>query len=83
MSTKVRSLLMQSIERGDVPKIHKILAENPSLLNDGLDEYGTTALIQAVRFNQVEVVRYLLANPGIDVNRTDNGRGFPHHPDDT
>lgn len=34
----VRSLLMQSIERGDVPKIHKIIAENPTLLNDGLDE---------------------------------------------
>jgi hypothetical protein len=53
----------------DLKKVKEILSQYPSLLNEGLDEYGYTSLIIASNCSSVSVVEYLLSCDGIEVNK--------------
>jgi ankyrin repeat protein len=54
---------------GDLEKVKSILSENPSFLNEGLDEFGYTALYLASEYNHSSIVSFLLEQENIDVNK--------------
>jgi ankyrin repeat protein len=62
--------LYEACEKGDLEKVKSILSENPSLLNEGLDEEGSTALYTASDNNRSSIVSFLLQQENIDVNKT-------------
>jgi ankyrin repeat protein len=49
--------------------VKSILSENPSLLNEELDENGWTALFIACNYNHSSIVSYLLKEESVDVNK--------------
>jgi ankyrin repeat protein len=62
--------LNDACEKGDLEKVKIILLNNPSLLNEGLNEYGFTALLLACCYNDSSIVSYLLEQEDIDVNKS-------------
>jgi ankyrin repeat protein len=62
--------LYYACEKGGSEKVKSILSENPSLLNEGLDEDGWTALYIASYNNHSSIVSFLLEQEDIDVNKT-------------
>jgi ankyrin repeat protein len=63
--------LSDACVKGDLDKVKNILSENPSLLNEGLNEDGETALTCASQYNRPSIVSFLLKQKNIDVNKTD------------
>lgn len=62
---------------GDLDKVKSLLAEHPSLLDQG-DGYGFTALHNMMSEEQFEVLAYLIAQ-GADVNVQNNDGIAPLH----
>jgi ankyrin repeat protein len=62
--------LCDACEKDDLEKVKSILSENPSLLNEGLNEDGWTALFTASYRNHSSIVFFLLEQENIDVNKT-------------
>jgi phosphatidylglycerophosphate synthase len=60
--------VVQGKGKSGLKKVKDILSKNPSLLNDGLDTEGGTALMFATVRNSVLLVEFLLSCDGIDVN---------------
>jgi hypothetical protein len=56
--------------KDDLEKVKSILSDNPSLINEGLDEDGRTVLYFSSCNNRPLVVSYLLEQQNIDVNET-------------
>jgi hypothetical protein len=53
----------------DFKKVKGILSQFPFLLNESLDEYGSTPLIIASRKCSVSIVEFLLSCDRTDVNK--------------
>jgi ankyrin repeat protein len=64
--------LHDACSKDDLEKVKMILLENPSLLNEGLDDNGKTALSTASSFiASSSVVSFLLEQENVDVNKAD------------
>jgi ankyrin repeat protein len=57
--------------RRESEKVKSILINNPSLLNEELNESDWTALYLACYYNDSSIVSYLLEQQAIDVNKSD------------
>jgi hypothetical protein len=62
--------LSAACKKGDLEKVKSILLNNPSLLNEELNEHRERALYVACYYNQSSVVSYLLELEAIDVNKS-------------
>jgi ankyrin repeat protein len=62
--------LFDACKDGDLEKVKSILLGNLSLLNEGLNENGETALYVASLYNYPSIVPFLLEQEDIDVNKT-------------
>jgi ankyrin repeat protein len=62
--------LYDACVKGDLEKVKSVLSENSSLLNEGLNEHGNTALCLASDYTHSSIVSFLLEQENIDVNKT-------------
>jgi ankyrin repeat protein len=63
--------LSDACRNGDLEEVKDILSKDSSLLNEGLDEDGWTALYLASSYNHSLIVSFLLKLDNIDVNKAD------------
>ncbi len=64
--------LMEGVKNGDEKFVQEILLKGGGVTVNVPDNEGSTPLIEAVRRGHYEIVRLLLAVPGIDVNLADH-----------
>jgi ankyrin repeat protein len=62
--------LFEACSKGDLEKVKSSLLNNPSLLNEELNEDGETALYKACLYNHLSIVSYLLEQEAVDVNKS-------------
>ncbi len=65
-----------AISEGNIPKLKKLLAANPDLLNQQ-DDSGATLLHYAVASHQERMVQFLLSQAQIDVESKDHNQKTP------
>lgn len=60
---------LQAVRRGQIQEMQNLLHNGANV--NAVDEDGTTALMLAIAFSRVNIVRELLANPKIDLTIRD------------
>ncbi len=64
--------LLQAVMDGELEKVREVLADNTAQLNTTYAPNGNTPLHVAALNGYVDIVRFLLEQPGIDTLRTNN-----------